>query len=75
MPFGPAVGAGRDVRAAAGVPALEPVLAAAQQLDVDLFAIVEQDMYPCPPDQPLPIAERTRALPALLRRLTRPYRR
>ena len=45
----------------AGVPALGPVLAAAQKLDVDLFAIVEQDMYPCAPDKPLPIAQRTRA--------------
>lgn len=43
-----------------GVPALPPVLEAAQELDVDLFAIVEQDMYPCPADQPLPIARRTR---------------
>jgi inosose dehydratase len=24
-----------------------------------IFAIVEQDMYPCPPDKPLPIARRT----------------
>ena len=45
----------------AGVPALGPVLDAAQKLDVDLFAIVEQDMYPCDPDTPLPIAQRTRA--------------
>ena len=44
------------------MPALEPVLAAAQGLGVDLFAIVEQDMYPCPPDRPLPIARRTRRL-------------
>lgn len=50
-----------DVRTALGVPALEPVLAAAQRLGVDLFAIVEQDMYPCSPDRPLPIARRTRA--------------
>jgi inosose dehydratase len=28
-------------------------------LDAALFAIVEQDMQPCPPDQPLPIARRT----------------
>jgi len=32
-----------------------------KKLDVELFAIVEQDMYPCPPDKPLPIAQRTRA--------------
>ena len=28
-------------------------------IDPDVYAIVEQDMYPCPPDQPLPIAQRT----------------
>jgi inosose dehydratase len=44
----------------AGIPALGPVLTAAERLDVDLFAIVEQDMYPCPPDKPFPIAQRTR---------------
>ncbi len=60
VPFGPAVGRGVMCEPPAGVPALEPVLAAAGRLDVDLFAIVEQDMYPCPPDKPLPIARRTR---------------
>ncbi|MGW8726655.1 sugar phosphate isomerase/epimerase family protein [Streptomyces sp. NPDC055808] len=60
-PFGPAVARGVMCEPPHGVPALEPVLAAAQALDVDLFAIVEQDMYPCDPDKPLPIAERTRA--------------
>ncbi|MEU6059639.1 sugar phosphate isomerase/epimerase [Streptomyces sp. NPDC047097] len=59
-PFGPAVARGVMCEPPSGVPALEPVLAAAQALDVDLFAIVEQDMYPCPPDRPYPIAERTR---------------
>ncbi|MFF3289648.1 sugar phosphate isomerase/epimerase family protein [Streptomyces sp. NPDC003023] len=61
VPFGPAVGQGVMCEPPAGVPALEPVLAAARSLDVDLFAIVEQDMYPCAPEKPLPIAERTRA--------------
>ncbi|MFI1829897.1 sugar phosphate isomerase/epimerase family protein [Streptomyces sp. NPDC020412] len=60
LPFGPAVARGVMCEPPTGVPALEPVLAAAQALDVDLFAIVEQDMYPCPPDKPLPIARRTR---------------
>jgi inosose dehydratase len=60
VPFGPAVQRGVMCEPPAGVPALEPVLAAAQGLGVDLFAIVEQDMYPCPPDKPLPIAVRTR---------------
>ncbi|MDJ0379748.1 sugar phosphate isomerase/epimerase [Streptomyces sp. G-G2] len=61
LPFGPAVARGVMCEPPAGVPALEPVLAAAQRLGVDLFAIVEQDMYPCPPERPLPIARRTRA--------------
>ncbi|MES4906399.1 MULTISPECIES: sugar phosphate isomerase/epimerase [unclassified Streptomyces] len=60
VPFGPAVQRGVMCEPPNGVPALEPVLAAAQKLDVDLFAIVEQDMYPCPPDKPFPIAQRTR---------------
>ncbi|MGR8010485.1 sugar phosphate isomerase/epimerase family protein [Streptomyces hypolithicus] len=60
VPFGPAVGRGVMCEPPGGVPALEPVLAAAGRLGVELFAIVEQDMYPCPPDQPLPIARRTR---------------
>ncbi|MEU8538449.1 sugar phosphate isomerase/epimerase [Streptomyces sp. NPDC048717] len=60
LPFGPAVARGVMCEPPAGVPALEPVLAAAEALDVDLFAIVEQDMYPCEPDRPYPIAERTR---------------
>ncbi|MDQ0991008.1 sugar phosphate isomerase/epimerase [Streptomyces sp. V3I7] len=60
-PFGPAVAQGVMCEPPAGVPALEPVLAAARKLDADLFAIVEQDMYPCDPDRPLPIARRTRA--------------
>ncbi|MEU5348162.1 sugar phosphate isomerase/epimerase [Streptomyces sp. NPDC020766] len=60
VPFGPAVQRGVMCEPPTGVPALEPVLEAAQRLGVDLFAIVEQDMYPCPPDKPLPIAVRTR---------------
>ncbi|MET9931051.1 MULTISPECIES: sugar phosphate isomerase/epimerase [unclassified Streptomyces] len=59
-PFGPAVARGVMCEPPSGVPALEPVLAAARALDVDLFAIVEQDMYPCDPDVPYPIALRTR---------------
>ncbi len=60
VPFGPAVQRGVMCEPPAGVPEWEPVLAAAQKLGVELFAIVEQDMYPCPPDKPLPIAVRTR---------------
>ncbi|MDI3418540.1 sugar phosphate isomerase/epimerase family protein [Streptomyces luteolus] len=61
LPFGPAVARGVMCEPPSGVPALAPVLDAAQQLGVELFAIVEQDMYPCPPEQPLPIARRTRS--------------
>src|SRR3954447_3351040 len=44
----------------AGVPDLaEVVSAAAESLPHSVFAIVEQDMYPCSPDRPLPIARRT----------------
>jgi inosose dehydratase len=44
-----------------GLPELPPVLDALADLGVELFAIVEQDLYPCAPDTPLPIAERTLA--------------
>ncbi len=40
-------------------PTWAPVLDAVGDLGRDLYAIVEQDMYPCPPDRPLPIARRT----------------
>jgi inosose dehydratase len=43
-----------------GVPDVEQVLDALDELDADLFMIVEQDLYPCDPDVPLPIAIRTR---------------
>ena len=59
-PFGPAVAQGVMCEPPTGVPELGPVLEAAQKLNVELFAIVEQDMYPCEPDKPLPIAVRTR---------------
>jgi inosose dehydratase len=39
---------------------MPPLLAAVEKLGIDVFAIVEQDMYPCAPGVPLPIARRTR---------------
>ena len=42
-----------------GTPDMPSLLEALGRLDVDLFAIVEQDLYPCDPDAPLPIATRT----------------
>jgi hypothetical protein len=35
------------------------VLAALEELDAELFTVVEQDMYPCDFGQPQPIAQRT----------------
>jgi inosose dehydratase len=58
--FAEAVQLGAMVEPPNGVPAMPPVLDALAELDVDIFAIVEQDMYPCEPDAPLPIATRTR---------------
>ncbi|HEX2705157.1 MAG TPA: TIM barrel protein [Candidatus Lustribacter sp.] len=59
--FGEAVRMGAMCEPPRGVPQMAPILRALAGLDVELFAIVEQDMYPCPPDQPLPIATRTLA--------------
>ena len=44
-----------------GLPEVEELLRAVDShLHGDLFMIVEQDLYPCDPDVPLPIATRTR---------------
>jgi inosose dehydratase len=59
--FGEAVKRGVMCEPPRGLPELPPVLDALAGLDVELFAIVEQDLYPCAPDTPLPIAERTLA--------------
>jgi inosose dehydratase len=42
-----------------GVPDYPPLLEAVEALGRDIFAIVEHDLYPCDPDVPRPIAERT----------------
>ncbi|HEV7897955.1 MAG TPA: sugar phosphate isomerase/epimerase [Planosporangium sp.] len=60
LSFAEAVRRGAMVEPPAGIPQMPPVLAALGGLDRDLFAIVEQDLYPCAPDVPLPIAMRTR---------------
>jgi inosose dehydratase len=44
----------------AGVPNPADIVAALSTLDAELFVIVEQDLYPCEPDVPFPIAVRTR---------------
>ena len=44
-----------------GLPEMGPVLDALSALDRDISGIIEHDLYPCPPDVPLPIAKRTKA--------------
>ncbi len=60
LSFAEAVKLGAMVEPPTGVPAMEPLLAELGMLDADLFAIVEQDLYPCERDFPLPVATRTR---------------
>jgi inosose dehydratase len=59
LSFAEAAALGVMIEPPLGVPQMEPLLDQLGALDVPLFAIVEQDMYPCHPDAPLPIAART----------------
>lgn len=43
-----------------GVPEFAPIIERAAEINPDMFAIVEQDMYGCDVDFPFPIAKRTR---------------
>lgn len=58
--FGEAVKRGVCVEPPAGVPNPADIVTELAKLDAELFVIVEQDLYPCEPDVPLPIATRTR---------------
>ncbi len=60
LSFGQAVARGVMCEPPLGVPDLDPILEAAARLDRELFAIVEQDLYPTNPDVPLPMATRIR---------------
>jgi sugar phosphate isomerase/epimerase len=60
LSFGEAVKRGVCVSPPAGVPSPADVVAELAGLDAELFVIVEQDLYPCAPEVPLPIAVRTR---------------
>lgn len=60
LPFGEAVKLGVMTEPPRGIPELPPLLAEIEELGIDVFAIVEQDMYPCEVETPLPIAKRTR---------------
>ncbi len=57
--FAPAVRLGAMVEPPLGEPDMVSLLAALGALDRDLYCIVEQDMYPCDFEKPLPIAVRT----------------
>jgi len=60
IPLAVAISMGVFCEPAQGIvnfPQLREVL---RQINYDGWAIVEQDMYPAPPDKPLPIARRTR---------------
>ncbi|MFI7244828.1 TIM barrel protein [Streptomyces qinglanensis] len=60
LSFGEAVKRGVCVSPPEGVPDPADVVDALSRLDAELFVIVEQDLYPCAPEVPLPIAVRTR---------------
>jgi inosose dehydratase len=60
LSFAEAVRRGVCVEPPAGVPDPARMVRELGQLDAPLFVIVEQDLYPCAPDVPLPIATRTR---------------
>jgi len=61
LSFAEAVRMGAMVEPPLGVPEMGPLLDAVSDLGRDLDAIIEHDLYPCPPDVPLPIAKRTKA--------------
>ena len=59
LAFGQAVAMGASCEPPSGEPAIADVAKALQELDRDLFVVVEQDMYPTDFDKPKPIAQRT----------------
>jgi inosose dehydratase len=60
LAFGQAVAMGASCEPPSGLPDIPSVVEALQELDNDLFVVVEQDMYPVDFDKPEPIARRTR---------------
>lgn len=60
LSFGEAVAAGVCVTPDGGAPTVGPVIDALAELNREIYVIVEQDLYPCAPDVPLPIAIKTR---------------
>ena len=60
IPFGKAVEMGLFCDLATGTVDFPALAALLKKIDFQGFAIVEQDMYPCSFDKPLPIAKRNR---------------
>lgn len=58
--FAEAVKLGAMVEPPNGIPAMPQLLDELEALGIDLFTIVEQDLFPCRPEIPLPIATRTK---------------
>jgi inosose dehydratase len=60
LSFPEAVRMGAMIEPPLGVPEMPPLLEAVADLGRDIEGIIEHDLYPCPPDLPLPIAKRTK---------------
>jgi inosose dehydratase len=60
LSFSEAVALGAMTEPPLGIPEFPPLLEAVARTGADVFAIVEQDRFPCPPDARLPSAQRTR---------------
>jgi inosose dehydratase len=61
LSFPEAVRMGAMIEPPLGLPEMPPLLDAVSALDRDIEGIIEHDLYPCPPEMPLPIAKRTKA--------------
>jgi inosose dehydratase len=61
LPFATAVGMGVMSEPAVGIVDVPRLARVLREIDYHGWIIVEQDMYPCDPDKPFPIAQRTRA--------------
>ncbi|WP_316669323.1 TIM barrel protein [uncultured Propionibacterium sp.] len=59
LPFSEAVKLGAICEPPSGVPTVESIAREMNRLDPSIFVIVEQDLFPCHPDTPFPIALRT----------------
>jgi inosose dehydratase len=60
LSFPEAVRMGVMIEPPLGIPEMPPLLEAVSALGRDIDGIIEHDLYPCSPDLPLPIAQRTK---------------